>query len=253
MMNKETRIYGLRALIEEHTCAMEAFQWMAELKNRKSEITVTRLTRRTGCNRREGVAFLRALEGLDLGELTIGRRGHDTRLALGAHIADIGKAALGQIDRISLDYGVIDTDEILAMHRQLIAHALECEVEDVRIIVPDTRETEVIPQWPEDLIITVTRPGTSFEAEQVEGEAFDIFDVICRAPGNLEGGYHVVADAWEAISESDIERIEACMRYEVEWEGLIISIARLGPKDGDESRYSWDIELRERQDEDSDG
>lgn len=135
-MNNDERIAGLLEIHKTHSCAPAIFEWMASRKNQLAEIQVRTLERKFNESRRTLIAFLRELEKLELGLFVTGRHGHESRLELYTHITQIGQAALGQIDEIDVEEdSTLDEAEVIDLHRQLLAHALDRPISDIQITV----------------------------------------------------------------------------------------------------------------------
>lgn len=135
-MHNSERIAGLRQIVETQPCAQPIFDWMSKRKNQLAEIEVQILERKFGESRRTLIAFLRALENLELGHFWTGRHGYESRLELYSHINQIGQAALGMIDDIDTEEDdTLDEAEVIDLHRQLLAHALNRSISEIQITV----------------------------------------------------------------------------------------------------------------------
>lgn len=135
-MDNSERIAGLRQIVETQPCAQPIFDWMSKRKYQLAEIEVQTLERKFGESRRTLIAFLRALEKLELGHFWTGRHGYESRLELYSHINQVGQAALGIIDDIDIEKdGTLNEAEVIDLHRQLLAHALNRSIGEIKISV----------------------------------------------------------------------------------------------------------------------
>lgn len=137
-MENSERVAALRKLPLEHEWSHPVFEWMSGSTNWKNKTDVGTLERKFGQDRRSLVSFLKSLEALGLGRFRVGRRGAESRFEYYVHVKEIGQAALGEIDTIDLDQeqdGVLEEEDVIALHRQLLAHALGRNVEAISITV----------------------------------------------------------------------------------------------------------------------
>ena len=75
----------------------------------------------------------------NLGRFIVGRRGADTRFEFWTSRVQIGQAAMGAIDRITIEEEPVELDEseIVEAHRLLLAHALGKSISAVRVRIKE--------------------------------------------------------------------------------------------------------------------
>lgn len=141
----------LRALFKEDPQAAAFFSWIATYTNAASEMSVTLTEKKVSqwaaenwhddltVTRRDIIRVMKALENLGVGQFWNGRRGADSRFEFLAHRADIGQVAMGKMKTLKIEEDVEDIhpDELIEMHRRLIAQALETTVSSVRIKIQE--------------------------------------------------------------------------------------------------------------------
>ncbi|CUH78532.1 hypothetical protein [Tropicibacter naphthalenivorans] len=124
-------IKALRKTKKEFSCAEDVFNLMKGYTNRIAETKVSRLEKECQADRREIIGLLKRLEELELGRFWVGRRGQESRFEYWVHVKEIGQAALGEINEIDFGEDEWDEDEILGLHKQLIARSLGVDTEAV--------------------------------------------------------------------------------------------------------------------------
>lgn len=107
----------------------EATRWGRD--NLDKQFTVTRS---------EVIAIMRKLDELSLGRFIVGRRGAESRIEFWTSRSQIGQVALGQSDSLEVYEAPVEleSDELLASHRMLIANALRIPIGAVSIRLRDT-------------------------------------------------------------------------------------------------------------------
>jgi hypothetical protein len=150
-MNRPDVVKKLRKMAENDPLAEVFFGWLASYSNAAAETSVTSAEKKVSewvkNNQKNGTSLVRGdiirimktLDELEVGRFWNGRRGADSRFEFWVHRGNLGKAALGQIDNLEIEEDVdeIEEDEIIEIHRRLIAHALDKPLSAVRIKIKE--------------------------------------------------------------------------------------------------------------------
>lgn len=85
------------------------------------------------------VRVMRELEELEVGQFWVGRRGAESRFEFWVNRGQLGKAALGEVNTLKVeeDAESLDQEELIELHRQLIANALKTPLSSIRIKVKE--------------------------------------------------------------------------------------------------------------------
>lgn len=88
-------------------------------------------------SRSEIIRIMRILEEYAVGQFWVGRRGAESRFEFWVHRGQLGKAGMGEVKSLEIeeDAEELAQDDLLEMHRRLIAHALEKPLSAIRIKV----------------------------------------------------------------------------------------------------------------------
>lgn len=139
----------IRKLAKSDPCVHAFLGWLSTYTNWIDEITVLSAEKNTlswarenmdtlpTINRSEIIRVMRALEEYSVGQFWVGRRGAESRFEFWVHRGQLGKAGTGEVQTLEIeeDAEELIQDDLLEMHRRLIAHALEKPLSAIRIKV----------------------------------------------------------------------------------------------------------------------
>lgn len=139
----------IRKLAKGDPCAHAILGWLSTYTNWIDEITVSYAEKNTlswarenmdtlpTINRSEIIRVMRVLEEYSVGQFWVGRRGAESRFEFWAHRGQLGKAGMGEVLTLEIeeDAEELIQEDLLEMHRRLIAHALNKPLSAIRIKV----------------------------------------------------------------------------------------------------------------------
>lgn len=150
-MESKKVVQSLRHIAKDSASARAVFGWLSEYTNNVLSSSVEHFEQQSTrwgrlhlddqmtVTRKEAIAIMKQLDELMLGRFIVGRRGSDTRFEFWTPRSHIGKAAMGEIERIDIheEDVALENDEIIEMHRTLLANALELPVSAIRIKIKE--------------------------------------------------------------------------------------------------------------------
>lgn len=146
-MSNNKVVKQLQKMAKKDPQAKVFFEWLASYSNDRIETSVdyalTKITEWVKNNlqneplvlRGDIIRIMKSLDELEVGQFFNGRRGALSRFEFWAHRAEVGKVAIGETNELIIeeDNEEIDEDEIIEIHRRLIAYALDKPASTVRI------------------------------------------------------------------------------------------------------------------------
>lgn len=150
MTNSRNVVRQLRGMAKEDS-AKSFFGWLSTYQRNAESSTVDLAEREATRWGRENVhsqiiigrgdiiAMMRKMEELQLGRFIVGRRKAPSRFEFWSSRAQIGQAALGEIDVIDIEEEPVslDQDDLIEAHRMLIASGLGRPVSAITIKVKE--------------------------------------------------------------------------------------------------------------------
>ncbi|PIE15893.1 MAG: hypothetical protein CSA70_00005 [Rhodobacterales bacterium] len=137
----------IRNLVKSDQVAHAFLGWLSTYSNWIDELSVSAAVKATikwakknmdappVVNRSEIIRVMKTLEECAVGQFWVGRRGAESRFEFWVHRGQLGKAGMGEVKSLEIeeDAEELAQDDLLEMHRRLIAHALEKPLSAIRI------------------------------------------------------------------------------------------------------------------------
>lgn len=149
-------VQALRALAKEQRITAGLMEYLSSRQRHTWETSVESAMRATGGSRADVIANFKKLAELNLGHLTVGRKGHKTRFEWAVYPGQIAKAAAGEIDELEGENAAgsdtADDDTELLLHTYQLRRNLEITID----LPSDLTEKEAakLARWIETLPFT---------------------------------------------------------------------------------------------------
>jgi hypothetical protein len=150
---------ALRQLYDKEPDFGKAFDYLASRSNNAAETKVERLAYLTDLPRNRIIQFMRAMEGLGLGQFIVGRKQWPSRFKWSVGLISVGQVASRESDEVSTD----DLDEGSEEEMELAAEAVTYEVP----LRPDMKAKLTIPA-------NITKAETVRLSNFIRGLAVDV-------------------------------------------------------------------------------
>ena len=140
-------VKSLRALCRDFPNAYAILGWFSQYERHAETMTVD-LTERMSTtwsrdnmdepvtlSRGDVIAVMRDLEEIGVGRFIVGRHNNPSRFEFAGNRSQIGKAAMGEVDQITIEEESedIEEEELKSIHMSLIANALGLPLSAVKI------------------------------------------------------------------------------------------------------------------------